>query len=219
MCIRDSNYMPSTAGLTGHRHTAPVKNSAPKGLSKIRRFLNNAENEGYSEQVAFCALASLGVEAEEDDLLLWCRDESDDADLESLNDEAINNPAISREMISEEIAPYQENEFEGSRYASLKILVDDAGKQLSFILGLIAKPFCFVAFVPFFCSARVDELRSTPCELPQSGSIVRKESGYEDEEQRISEYLTLLQLGLILRELAVKGMIRGTCNHRGGRPD
>ena len=47
----------------------------------------------------------------------------------------------------------------------------------------------------------------------------RKESGYEDEEQRISEYLTLLQLGLILRELAVKGMIRGTCIHRAGRPD
>ena len=135
---RNNNFMPSTARLTGHRHSAPVKNSAPKGLSKIQRFLNNAENEGYSEQVALCALASLGVEAEEDDLLLWCRDESDDADFESLYDEAVNNPAIAREMTPEETALYQENEFEGSRYASLKKLVDDSGKQLSFMLGLIA---------------------------------------------------------------------------------
>ena len=69
--------------------------------------------------------------------------------------------------------------------------------------------FWFVFFVSFFCSESVDELRSGSCELAQI-SIEQKESGYEDEEQRISEYLTLLQLGVILRELAIKGVIRGT---------
>ena len=122
---RNNNDMP----LTAHRQSAPVKKPAPKGFSKIQQFLNTAENEGYSEQVALCALASLGVEAEEDDLLLWCLEESDDADLESLYAKAINNPVIAREMISIEIALDQENEFEGSRYASLNILVDDGGKQ------------------------------------------------------------------------------------------
>ena len=148
---RNSNYMPSTAGRTAHVQSAPVKKPTPKGLSKIRRFLITAENEGYSEQVALCALASLGIEAAEDDLLQWCRDESDDADLESLYDEAINNPAIAREMISEEIALDQENEFEGSRYASLKILVDDAGKHMSFIVRPISK-LQTVLFVCFFRS-------------------------------------------------------------------
>ena len=136
---RNNSYMPLTAGRTAHVQSAPVKKPTPKGLSKIQRFLNTAENEGYSEQVALCALASLGVEVEEDDLLLWCLDESDDADLESLYDEAIINPAIAREMISEEIALEQENEFEGSRYASLEILVDDAGKHMSFIVRPISK--------------------------------------------------------------------------------
>jgi len=69
--------------------------------------------------------------------------------------------------------------------------------------------FLFVFFVSFFCSESVDELRSGSCKLAQI-SIEQKESGYEDEEQRISEYLTLLQLGVILRELAIKGVIRGT---------
>ncbi|KAK2553290.1 E3 ubiquitin-protein ligase rnf213-alpha [Acropora cervicornis] len=164
---RNNSYMPSTAGLTAHVQSAPVKKPTPKPVSKIRRFLNAAEDGGYSEQVALCALASLGVEAEEDDLLLWCLEDSDDADLESLYDEAINNPAIAEEMISEEIALDQESEFEGS-------------------------------------SESDDELKSGSCELPQS-SIERNESGNEDEEQKISEYLTLLQLGLILRELAIKG--------------
>ena len=143
---RNNNYMPLTAGLTVHRQSAPGKIPTPKRFSKIQRFLNTAENEGYSEQVALCALASLGVEAEEDDLLLWCLDESDDADLESLYDEAINNPAIAREMISEEIVLDQENEFEGSRYASLKILVYGAGKQMSFFIRPITLN-CFVCLL------------------------------------------------------------------------
>ena len=124
---RNNSYMPSTAGLTAHVQSAPVKKPTPKPVSKIRRFLNAAEDGGYSEQVALCALASLGVEAEEDDLLLWCLEDSDDADLESLYYEAINNPAIAEEMILEEIALDQESEFGGSKYASLKI-------QMSFII-------------------------------------------------------------------------------------
>ncbi|XP_068759451.1 E3 ubiquitin-protein ligase rnf213-alpha-like isoform X4 [Montipora capricornis] len=164
---RNNNCMPLTLGLRADLQSAPVEKPTPKGLSKIQCFLNTAENEGYSEQVALCALASLGVEAEEDDLLLWCLDESDDADLESLYAEAINNPAIAREMLSEEIALDQGNKLERS-------------------------------------SESVDELKSGSYDLPQS-STGQKESGYEDEEQRISEYLTLLQLGLILRELAFKG--------------
>ena len=63
---------------------------------------------------------------------------------------------------------------------------------------------CLFFFVSFFCSESVKELKSGSCKLSQS-SIEQNESGYEDEEQGISEYLTLLQLGLILRELAVKG--------------
>ncbi|XP_067057901.1 E3 ubiquitin-protein ligase rnf213-alpha-like isoform X3 [Acropora muricata] len=164
---RKNSCMPLTVGLRVDLQSSPVEKSTPKGLSKIQRFLNTAENEGYSEQVALCALASLGVEAEEDDWLLWCLDESDDADLKSLYAEAINNPAIAREMLSEEIALDQGNQFERA-------------------------------------SETGDDLKNRSCELPQS-SIEQKESENEDEEQRISEYLTLLQLGLILRELAFKG--------------
>lgn len=75
-----------------------VKKTTPKGISKVRSFLNAAEDEGYSDQVALSALASRGVDAEEDDLLLWCLEEADDADLESLYEEAITNPVIAREI-------------------------------------------------------------------------------------------------------------------------
>ena len=68
-------------------------------------------------------------------------------------------------------------------------------------------------FASILFSESGDDLKNRSCELPQS-SIEQKESGNEDEEQRISEYLTLLQLGLILRELAIKGMIRGAWNYR-----
>ena len=79
-------------------NSSPIKKTSPKGISKVRSFLNTAEDERYSEQVALSALASLGVDAEEDDLLLWCLEEADDADLESLYEEAISNPVISREI-------------------------------------------------------------------------------------------------------------------------
>ena len=70
-------------------------------------------------------------------------------------------------------------------------------------------------FASILFSESGDDVKNRSCELPQS-SIEQKESENEDEEQSIREYLTLLQLGLILRELAFKGMIRGTWNNRAG---
>ena len=77
---------------------ASVKKPTSKHVSRVRRFLNTAENDGYSEQVALCALASLGVDAEEDDLRLWCLEEADDADLEFLYGEAMTDPVIALEI-------------------------------------------------------------------------------------------------------------------------
>ena len=98
---QNNNYIdkrPLTVGTLSQLQPAPVKKPSAKGISKVRRFLNTADDEGYSEQVALSALASLGVEAEEDDLLLWCLDEADDADLECLYEEAMRNPDIAREI-------------------------------------------------------------------------------------------------------------------------
>ena len=122
LSCQNNNYIervPSTVGKTPQAQSVSPKKPKPKDISKIRRFINAAEDEGYSEQVAVCALASLGVDAEEDDLLLWCLDESDDADLESLYDEAINNAVIAREINSEETTVDQEDHWDGKRYASL----------------------------------------------------------------------------------------------------
>ena len=105
---QNNNYMdkrPLTGGTLSQLQPASVKKPSPKGISKVRRFLNTAEDEGYSEQVALSALASLGVGAEEDDLLLWCLEEADDADLECLYEEAMRNPDIVRE-IDPEGTPY-----------------------------------------------------------------------------------------------------------------
>ena len=92
-------------------------------MSKIQRFLNAAEDEGYSEQVALSALASLGVDAEEDDLLLWCLEESDDADLESLYEEAMANPIIVREIYPQEVLDVQEIQLEEARYDSVTVIL------------------------------------------------------------------------------------------------
>ena len=46
------------------------------------------------------ALASLGTDADEDDLLLWCLAEADEADIEALYEEARQNPIIEREVFS-----------------------------------------------------------------------------------------------------------------------
>ncbi|XP_068735057.1 LOW QUALITY PROTEIN: E3 ubiquitin-protein ligase rnf213-alpha-like [Montipora capricornis] len=162
----DIERAPSMVGKTSQAQSVSAKKPKPKGISKIRRFINAAEDQGYSEQVALCALASLGVDAEEDDLLLWCLDESDDADLESLYDEAINNPVIAREINMEETAADQENEFDGN-------------------------------------SRSVDDSVGGSFQLPLSFSE-QEENRDEDNEAVISEYLTLSQLGLILRELAMK---------------
>ena len=47
------------------------------------------------------ALARLGVDAEEDDLLLWCLEEADEADIEALYEDAKQNPMIARELFPE----------------------------------------------------------------------------------------------------------------------
>ena len=82
--------------------TSPIPKPKPKVTSKIQEFLNTAADEGYSEQVALAALASLGLDADEDDLLLWCLDEADEADIEALYEEARQNPIIWREIFSTE---------------------------------------------------------------------------------------------------------------------
>ena len=101
----------------------PFKKEMTKDVSKIRRFINAAEDDGYSEQVALSALASLGVDAEEDDLLLWCVEESDDADLESLYEEAMANPIIVREIYPREVLNVQEIHLEETRYYFFAVIL------------------------------------------------------------------------------------------------
>ena len=100
-----------------------VKKEKAKEISKIRRFVNAAEDDGYSEQVALSALASLGVDAEEDDLLLWCLEESDDADLESLYEKAMSNPIIVREIYPQEVLNDQELHLEETRYNFVVVIL------------------------------------------------------------------------------------------------
>jgi len=80
--------------------TSSIKKPKPKVTSKIQKFLNAAADGGYSEQVALAALASLGLDTDEDDLLLWCLEEADEADIEALYEEARQNPIIGREIFS-----------------------------------------------------------------------------------------------------------------------
>ena len=71
--FENNNYVDrslSTGVTSPQVQSASIKKEKPKDVSKIQRFLNAAEDEGYSEQVALSALASLGVDAEEDDLSL-----------------------------------------------------------------------------------------------------------------------------------------------------
>ena len=111
---QNSNYIdgrPLTVGKLSQLQATSVKKPSPKGMSKVRRFLNTAEDEGYSEQVALSALACVGVGAEEDDLLLalWCLEEAGDADLECLYEEAMRNPDVARE-INDDGSEIQEEE-------------------------------------------------------------------------------------------------------------
>ena len=91
----------STATSTCRVQTVSVKKPKPKETTKIQSFLNAAADDGYSEQIALAALARLGVDAEEDDLLLWCLEEADEADIEALYEDAMQNSMISRELFSE----------------------------------------------------------------------------------------------------------------------
>ncbi|XP_022801884.1 E3 ubiquitin-protein ligase rnf213-alpha-like, partial [Stylophora pistillata] len=84
-------------------HAAFVKKPKQKKTSKIQSFLNVAADEGFSEQIALAALASLGVDAEEDDLLYWCLEEADEAIIEALYEDAKQNPVTVREIFSKEV--------------------------------------------------------------------------------------------------------------------
>ena len=100
----NNNYVgtsSSTATSMCQVQTASVKKLKPKETSKIQSFLNAAADDGYSEQIALAALARLGVDAEEDDLLLWCLEEADEADIEALYEDAKQNPMIAREIFPE----------------------------------------------------------------------------------------------------------------------
>ena len=124
--FENNNYVdrsPSTGVTSPHVQNPSIKKEKPKDVSKIQRFLNAAEDEGYSEQVALSALASLGVDAEEDDLLLWCLEESDDADLESLYEEAMANPLVVREIYPQEVLDVQEIQLEEARYDSVTVIL------------------------------------------------------------------------------------------------
>ena len=101
----NNNYFgTSSSTATGpcQVQTASVKKPKPKETSKIQSFLNAAADDGYSEQIALAALASLGVDAEEDDLLLWCLEKANEADIEALYEDAKQNPMIAREISSSE---------------------------------------------------------------------------------------------------------------------
>ena len=93
----------STATSTCRVQTISVKKPKPKETSKIQSFLNAAADDGYSEQIALAALVSLGVDAKEDDLLLWCLEEADEADIEALYEDAKQNSMIAREIFPEEV--------------------------------------------------------------------------------------------------------------------
>ena len=102
----NNNYLgssSSTATSMCQVQTASVKKPKPKETSKIQSFLNAAADDGYSEQIALAALASLGVDAEEDDLLLWCLEEAEEADIEALYEDAKQNPMIAQEIFPEEV--------------------------------------------------------------------------------------------------------------------
>ena len=123
--LENSNYVdrsPSTGATSPKVQNISIKKEKPKDVSKIRRFLNAAKDDGYSEQVALSSLASLGVDAEDDDLLLWCLEESDDADLESLYEEAMANPIIVREIHPQEVLDVQEIKLEEMRYDPFAVI-------------------------------------------------------------------------------------------------
>ena len=118
----NNNYLgtsSSRATSTCQVQSVSFKKPKPKETSKIRSFLNAAANSGYSEQIALAALASQGVDAEEEDLLFWCLEEADEADIEALYEDAKQNPIIAREIFLEEVESInQDVPAEDFRYVS-----------------------------------------------------------------------------------------------------
>ncbi|RMX46188.1 hypothetical protein pdam_00007847 [Pocillopora damicornis] len=163
----------STAISTCLVQTASIKKPKPNETSKIQSFLNAAADDGYSEQIALAALASLGVDAEEDDLLLWCLEKANEADIEALYEDAKQNPMIAREISSSEEESIDQD-----------VPAEDFGENVT-------------------DSDLVLEMSSTPAETIFAEQAVSKD---EDNETEISQYLTLTQLGSILRELSVLGI-------------
>ncbi|XP_078362430.1 uncharacterized protein LOC144646644 [Oculina patagonica] len=167
----NSNYVsasPLTEGSTYQVQAASIKKPKPKETSKIQSFLNAATDEGYSEQVALAALASLGVDADENELLWWCLEEANDADLEALYEKAKQNPIIVREIFSD-------------RELDEMQVQDESATVI-----------------------KADKLPEFSSKLPETTADQEKTED-DDNEAEISEYLTLAQLGNILRELSVKG--------------
>ena len=131
----NNNYVgtsPSKVTSTSQVPAASVKKPKPKESSKIQSFLNTATNYGFSEKIALAALASLGVDADEDDLLLWCLEEADEADIEALYEDARRNPAIAREISADETElDDQELQAEDERYLVIQAKVTSKQQRTS----------------------------------------------------------------------------------------
>ena len=141
----DNNYLRANSSRetsASQIQPASFKKSRPKETSKIQSFLSAATDDGYSEQIALAALASLGVHAEEDDLLLWCLEEADEADIEALYEDAKQDPRIAREIFSEEVeSAGPKMQAENLRYVentnkvnATRKIIENLFKYFSFIL-------------------------------------------------------------------------------------
>ena len=143
----NKNYLgatSSTATSVSQVQPASVKKSRPKETSKIQSFLNAATDDGYSEQIALAALASLGVDAEEDDLLLWCLEKADEADIEALYEDAKKDPMIAREVFPEEVESAElEMQAEDLRYVR-NTNKDNATREIIEDLYIVIKSFFFL---------------------------------------------------------------------------
>ena len=143
----NKNYLgatSSTATSVSQVQPASVKKSRPKETSKIQSFLNAATDDGYSEQIALAALASLGVDAEEDDLLLWCLEKADEADIEALYEDAKKDPMIAREVFPEEVESAElEMQAEDLRYVR-NTNKDNATREIIEDLYIVVKSFFFL---------------------------------------------------------------------------
>ena len=143
----NNNYLgatSSTATSASQIQPASVKKSRPKETSKIQSFLNAATDDGYSEQIALAALASLGVDAEEDDLLLWCLEKADEADIEALYEDAKKDPMIAREVFPEEVESAElEMQAEDLRYVR-NTNKDNATREIIEDLYIVVKSFFFL---------------------------------------------------------------------------